>query len=54
MKKLFLLLALIALGTTACSDYAAPPTAPASRPAMDDSPCPSGGYLGSDGKWVCY
>lgn len=54
MKKLYLLLTIIALGTAACSDSAGPITAPTSQPTLDDSPCPAGGYVGSDGKWICY
>lgn len=54
MKKLYLLIAVLTLGTAACSDSTAPVTEPVARPTADGSPCVNGGYVGSDGKWVCY
>ncbi len=54
MKKLCLLLVCVVLGTAACSDASSPTTASAAKPALNETPCKNGGYVGSDGRWVCY
>lgn len=56
MKKIHTLLAGLALVIAGCSEPTSPPPPTPTLPALDEteSPCKTGGYIGSDGKWVCY
>jgi hypothetical protein len=52
----FLLAVLTLAGGAACTDMSPAAPTPVDAPLLDTGPteCKAGGYVGSDGKWVCY